>query len=508
MKRFALLCFSGLFLVNPAWSQEVFSQFKVRTFPAGASAISADSLTAKTISLRFPVYDVVADTENQQLIFSCRQPGDGSQSYFNKAGFAALDYKSDTLLWKNETALYDLHLAGKHLIASNEKRAVDFHLQLGYDRQRFEKPLVYITSDGQYGLMYADDSDALSLVNIATGKTSFTATIPRQENWSDVICPNDSTLLIAAAGLHCLHLKKGLSWSYSFNTAKSLSGPLVYSPANATSLSKTGSPRFTASAETQVTQLSSNILVQNDRIYFANSSRAVCVDFSGKLIWECDLADYDPAKMVLTQTEKGIVLVNFGLGLHSRNYVILNEPFVLMLDQNSGEIIDQYGLAEIGNLIDFTQSSRGLGFAGKNKIVEIRERQGLYKSVIPVDKQRYGDFKQFIDGETFHTFKEGYYVPLNFIDDQLVYFVADNNKVYGISADRLVYEYHFTELHRLVMRHHDHNILEGLDQTLLTSKNFELLGTIFLSDRKILLKDKLYFFEGNRIHVIDLEKLH
>lgn len=502
-----LLYLSALILQNSVWAQDVFSRFSISKHIIGSSAISTDSLPAKTINLRFPVYDVVPDPVNKQLIFSCRQPGEGTQAYLNKAGFAALGYDSDTLEWRNETALYDLFIAGSHVIASSEKRSVDFHLKLGYDRQRFEKPLSYITQDGNNGLLYADASDVLSLVNIGTAATVFTMNIPRQENWSDVRQLNDSIILIAASGLHCVNIKQGLLWSFSMKTASPVTGPLAYSPANPRSLSKTGSARFTATSEALITQMSSNILIYGDKIYFANAKKALCLDLAGTIFWECDLSDYDPAKMILTPNEKGIVLVNFGLGLHSQNFVIMNEPFVLMLDQTNGEIVDQYGLSEIGNLIDFAQNARGLGFGGRNKIVEIRDRNVLFKSVIDVDKQRYGDFKTFIDGDLYHTFKEGYHVPLNFIDDQLVYFVADNNKVYGISGDRLVYEYHFTELHKLALKYENKNILEGLGETIVTSKNFELLGTIFLSERKLLFLDKLYFFEGNRIHMVDLRMI-
>lgn len=504
------LQFSLVFLIfcSNICAQEVFSGFYSKYSTFGASAISIDSLNARITHFRYPIYDVCADTTYNQVIFSCRQPGDGSTTYLNKGGFAALSYEADTLMWKNETNLYDLQLAGDHLLVSAEKKTVDFHRKLGYDKQHFNKRMVYATPNGNYGLLYENDTDeTVSVVDINAGTVVYTVTIPRQENWADVTALSDSTILVAAGGLHCLHVRAGVLWSYALKTAVPAGGAMIYSPAIPSSLRKTGDGKITATGDAFITQLSSNILIRNKKIYFANRQKAICVSEEGKLLWETDLSDYDPAKMVLNFTDKGIVVVNFGLGVHSGNFVILNSPFVLLLTAESGEIVDQYGLSELGNLIDFMQGSRGWSFAGRNTIIEIRNNDGLYKSVIAVDPNRYGEFRSFIDGDLYHTLREGYHVPLNFIDDQLVYFVTDNNKIYGISGDRLMYEYHLTEVHKMVMKYGTKNILEGLSETIITNNNFELLCILFSGDKKLLLRDKLYFIDREQIKIVDLKFL-
>jgi outer membrane protein assembly factor BamB len=509
MKTFRFLWFTLLLCGGNLLAQEVFSGYYSKTFTAGASATSIDSLIGTSISFRYPIYDITTDSLNAQVVFSCRQTGEGNQTYLNKGGFASISASADTILWKNETALYDLQVAGKHLLASNEKRSVEFNLTLGYDRQHFDRRISYMTPTGDHALVYLNDKDeTLSLVDLNTGLTVYTLTVPRQENWSDVKNLNDSVIIVAAAGLHALDIRHGLLWSIPLRTAVLATGPMIYSPANAQSLSKTGAGKYTATNEAFVTQLSSNILIRDNRIYFANPEKAICVEANGNIKWESDLRDYDPAKMVLEASSKGIMLVNFGLGVHSQNFVILNSPFVLMLDHSNGDVIDQFGLSEIGNLIDFMNSARGFSFGGKTTLVEIRDNgSALYKSVITIDSQRYGQFRRFIDGDQYHTLKEGYHVPLNFIDDQLVYFLADNNKIYGISGERLVYEYHFTELHRLYLKIGDRNILEGLEETIITNRNFELLATINLSDRKFYFQNKLYFIEAEKIHIVDLKQL-
>jgi hypothetical protein len=235
--------------------------------------------------------------------------------------------------------------------------------------------------------------------------------------------------------------------------------------------------------------------------------QAICVDLRGKTIWNIDLSDYSPAKTLLTVAPEGLYLVNFGLAVHSGNYVVINTPYLLTIDTARGELVDQYDLKDIDNLADFMQSSRGLSFGGKEKILEMTRSSGFSKVTIPLSKIRYGAFSEFIDGYEYYCLLEGHYVPLNLNNDQIVYFLADNNKIYGLEGGNLLYEYHFTELFRLIYKYGDKRILSGLTSTVITDRNFELLGSLRISEKNLLLKDKLYFFEDEKIHIVDLRTI-
>ena len=200
-----------------------------------------------------------------------------------------------------------------------------------------------------------------------------------------------------------------------------------------------------------------------------------------------------------------LILANFGLATHSNNFVTWGKPFIITLDPASGRIMDQFNLSNIENLADFIQTKKSLIFAGKYGILEAKPGTEL-KTMLDLGT-KYGEFVEFINGDEYYIFKEGYYVPLNFINDNLVYFKADNNKVYGIAGDELTYEYHFTELFKLDKKYEDKTILLNDEKTIITSVNFELLFTINLSYRNVIQNNKMYFMTPTAIHQVNLKEL-
>src|SRR5690606_30323009 len=125
------------------------------------------------------------------------------------------------------------------------------------------------------------------------------------------------------------------------------------------------------------------------------------------------------------------------------------------------------------------QTSRSLIFAGKDGILEVIPGKPQLKTVMSLGN-KYGEFVEFINGDEYYVLKEGYFVPLNFINDNPIYFRADNNKIYGLMGEELTYEYHFTELYKLDRKYRNKTILTNPQKTLITNGIFELLYTINL----------------------------
>jgi outer membrane protein assembly factor BamB len=478
------------------------------TSNVGLSALSTDSLFTKTVHLPYPLWQAVADTAYEQVLFSTRQKGENNEEvYLNKGGFGSLNTRGDTVRWMNETALYDIQLPGANLVVSNDARSIKFNRRLGYDEQRFPSRLIYVNAQMNAALYYEKESDSLRCADLQTGDKKWCALIPRAGNWSDHVLLNDSVLIIAASGLHAVDLKRGLLWTIQARTSVVNDGALVYSRARNTTIKGIGNPVLTAVNDTLVNQLSSNILIQNNRIYFASKDDLMCIDANGKVIWKNNLSDYDLAKTRLSPLDTGFLLVNFGLAVHSGNLVIWGTPFLLMADPVSGLLTDQYDLSEIDNLSDFMIGKRGLSFGGKTLITEVKPSSGQVKNRIPLGVFKYGEFVEFINGDDYYVMKEGFYVPLNFIDDNLVYFLADNNKIYGLDGASLIYEYHFTELFKFAGRMGDRNLLQGLDQTIITSRSFEPLATLNLSEKFVVCGKKIYFLQNEKIHIFNMEEL-
>ncbi len=481
---------------------------RITTTTVGLSAISVNTLVAKTFNVIYPLQTLVPDSASGMLFFSARQKTESVGASFGKGIFGAMLANHDSVRWITESGLYEIKLSGNNLLLSNDLKTVRYNKTHGYDEIRYDSKIFFTSPKYNKGFMYDKTvPNQLHCMNLSLGISSWSCTIPSNENWVDWKYLNDSVLIIAAGGLHAVNVKKGLLWSYTLPTSIKTNRSFVYSLAKYLTIQKISSVIKTNSDENQVTQIASNILKDDSRIYFAGQEKLMAVSHAGKLLWQINLKNFPTSKMFISKTDSSIILVNFGLATHSNNFVTWGKPFILTIDPNDGRIITQFDLSNIENLADFVKTDKALIFAGKDGIQEAKPGNTELRTVLELSAHKYGQFVEFINGNEYYVFKEGYYVPLNFINDNLIYFRADNNKIYGMEGGDLKYEYHFTELYKFDKKYQDKTILSNMENTIVTSVNFELLYTINLTLQNIIMNDKMYLIGHNHIHVLDLKEL-
>ncbi|PBQ33345.1 hypothetical protein CNR22_16690 [Sphingobacteriaceae bacterium] len=491
------------------FSQMQVESIRVSTAQVGVSAISVNSLIAKTYDLTYPLYDYKVDTLTRQLIFAGRQRGESSSStYLSRGFFAALSSVNDSIKWINESSLYDIRLSGNNLMLSNEVRSVRYNKIHGYDEIRYDSKIIFTVPKYNRGFMYdRTQENVLNCVNLTLGTTTWSCTIPKGENWIDTQFLNDSTVLIAAGGLHAVNVRTGLLWTFPLSTAIRTNRSFIYSNAKFNTIQKISSVIKTSTEDNIVTQIASNIYKDNNLIYFASKEKLIAVTHAGKLAWQVDLKNYPTSKMLISKTDSSLILVNFGLATHSNNFVTWGKPFIITLDPASGRIITQADLSNIENLADYVKTDKRFILASKDDVQEVTPGKSELKTVLALGPNKYGEFVEFINGDEYYILKEGYFVPLNFINDNVTYFRADNNKIYGIEAEDLKYEYHFTELFKLDKKYQDKTVLYNEQKTLITNSLFELLFTINLSDKNVILNNKMYFMSNYKIFMLNLDDL-
>lgn len=482
---------------------------KITKTAIGTSAISIHTITARTINLTLPIFNYSFDTLSNQLFFSARQKSEsGGSQYLSKGFFGAFNSKTDSVKWVNESSLYNLSVSGNNLLLSNDVKTVRYNKAHGYDEIRYNSKIIYTTPAFNKGMMYSKtENDVLQGVNLSVGNVIWNCAMPRSEDWVDTKYLNDSVVLIAAKGLHAVNVKQGLLWSFPLSTATKTEKALVYSLAKYNTIQKISSVIRTTSDENVVTQIASNIIKDDKNVYFASKEKVIAVTHGGKLAWEVDLRNYPVSKMYLSKNDSVITLVNFGLATHGQNFVTWGKPFIISIDPANGKIINQFDLGDIDNLADFIQTDKSLIFAGKNSILEANPYSKNLKTIMDLNETKYGRFSEFINGNDYYTMKEGYFVPLNFINDNLIYFKADNNKIYGLDSAEFKYEYHFTELYKLDKKFDDKMILTNENKSIVTSSNFELLFTFNLTDKSLITRDRLYFISDYKIHIVNKKDL-
>lgn len=504
-----VLCITALVLpVLSLPAQQTPSHVSTGTAVIGMSAISVNTLIAKTYNFTYPFYDYQADSASGMIFFTARQKTDGGNLYLNKSYIGALDMAKDSMSWLFESVLYDLDLSGNSLFFSNEDRTSAYNKRHGFADNKYSSRIVYALPSLNKGFTYAGASDSvLSCISLADGAASWQGRVPRSENWVDVKPAGDSLLLLAASGLHSIHYRGGLQWSYPLSTSRTIK-KATYSLANSNpAIRKISNVIKTSADENSIFELSSNILTDNGVIYFAAREKMIAVSTEGKLLWELDLKEFPVSKMLLYKKGGTLMLVNLGLAKYADNYVIYGSPFVLSIDPGNGKVKTHSNMAGIENLVDFVITDKSLVFAGKTLVMEVKEGMEAADTLLKIDAGKYGNFAEFIDGNLYYTEKESFYVSMSFINDNLLYFKADNNKIYGIDKGALNYEYHLTDIYRLEKKFDNKLLIASENKTLLISSNFDLLATFQTDDTPLVNGSRIFFIGDQQIRSVDLNTL-
>jgi outer membrane protein assembly factor BamB len=502
-----------LFLLFPSFFFKVHAQLtaesvKHSTVTIGNSAISINTIQAHRMDFEFPIREYAYDSVTKLFFVSGSQKNEQYSQSMQRNFFAAVDDKTEKIKWFNESSLSRLDLVSSQLILSNENRSVRFNKSAGYDEIHYPAKMHFFIPGTNLGLAYSKGSlDTVLCVEMKSGEILWKAPLSGNEDWVDYCMLDSSTLLIAAAGIHAFNIQKGLLWFQPLETSKLTNKSLVYSLMKSKTLESVSKVVHTSTDENIVSQLASNIFVNNNKVFIAAHNKCLALDKNGNEIWSQDLRNYPASKMLLAANDSELVLVNFGLALHSNRFINWGKPFMITLDPDNGNIIHQYDLSKIENLADYIKIGNDLVFAGKDEIVKASPGEDELRSVLNLSESKYGKFTEFINGNEFYAFKEGYYVPLNFINDNLIYFKTDNNKIYGIDGDIIQYEYHFTDLYQLKAKHQGKTILSNGKSMLITSVNFELLFELNISDPLVFSDDKIYFIGENSLTILNMADL-
>jgi hypothetical protein len=453
---------------------------------------------------------MVPDSLSGNLLLSTRQKDPSGKSYTSRGFHLALKQNDSVCCLQEDTKL-DILLAGDNLILSNDKRSGRFNRVFGYEQFEFLSKIIYVNGKNNSGLTYSTPSTSgnpqqLSCVGLLDGTLLWNASIPGTSDWNDVVQMNDSMLVIAAGGLHGVHIRKGLVWSYPLVTTLRTNKAITYSAFNKTTYERNYRGIKTSDDETQITQISSSILLTEKAIYFASKNKLVALEHSGKLMWEADLSPLPMSRCILYEKSESIVLVNLGVAQYNETTVLSGKPFVKAYNKQTGAVVLNLNDEFSGNLTDVGVFKNTVLVGDKSLVMQVTEDSRMVP-LMNLYAPKFGQFLEFINGDEYYIEKEGFYVPLNFINDNVIYFKTDHGKVFGMNKGDIEYEYHFTELYKFNKNVGDKKLISQKNKTLLISGNFELLHSFTTGEPAVVIKDKIYFADGKLLYVINANEL-
>ncbi|MBS1652549.1 MAG: PQQ-like beta-propeller repeat protein [Bacteroidetes bacterium] len=486
-----LLLFSFILKSQPA----IFNQ------TIGLSAVSISTISCKTFSFESSIYNAKFDSISNRLYVSTRKK-DASGNFYSKNGvIASVNIANDSVNWHKTSTELNIGLNNELLIASSDNKTALLKANFGYEEKIFEGKMLYSFKNT---ILFYNKNKKLVAYDLITKTEKWTADVPAEYNWNDVKHLNDSTIIIAAGGLYALHYNKGLLWKISEKTTTAPENKFTISQMLNNYINNNVNSVYTSTVQNQISALASNILIEKNRIYFAGTENVICANATdGKLIWEHSLKSYQPSQMILRLEESVIVLISTGKAAFNDQAVVYGKSFILkLISENGSEIF--YNDSKIGSFIDFLQFKNNLLFADRVDLTRTNISNTLLQNLLEINEHNYGRFVEFIDGNKYYIEKEGYFLPLNFINDNVIYFKTENDKVYGVTNNFIEYEYHFTELYKFNCENNQYTLVTQQNKSLILNKNFELIARIDAECKGMFIGNKLALLNNRLLQLINL----
>jgi hypothetical protein len=509
MKNKALVSF--ILFGCSLFGQDLSKAYKTMNAEIG-KLYDGSSITVKTFSFNFSIYDKSIDTLDKAIYFTVREKDGSGKFYKNNCYQFALDIRNDSIIWVNDVRKFDIADLKDYIMISSDVTTSRFNKRTGLEQFQHSSKLVYIDQKNKIGLTYVNPPKGgekvnVKGVNIEDGFVHFSTKIPSEFDWVEVVKPNDSLLLISSSGLYGVNLHSGATWSVTDVTGEKNHQKLIQSIINPNAFRVRQNSFLSNEDQDVVTQICSNILLDGDDIYFAGKNKLYSLGLDGKINWQVDLSKYPTSKSALFIQNGKVYLLNLGVANFKENQIVYGAPYLLQVEAASGEVNFQNPLPMFTYPVDFLISN-DLVLAGKNNLYFINLSDGKFFNEIDVNELRYGNFQEFVSGNDYYVEKEGYFVPLNFINDNVVYFRSSHGKVYGVEGGRIQYEYHESELYKFDKSFAGHKLITQKFKTYVLNANFELVAVLDMEEPATVVGKKLYYFSGRKLYVLSTANFH
>ena len=173
-----MICLCAAFTLK-LFSQMQPQDIRITTTTVGLSAISVNTLVAKTFNVIYPLQTLVPDSASGMLFFSARQKTESVGASFGKGIFGAMLANHDSVRWITESGLYDIKLCGNNLLLSNDLKTVRYNKTHGYDEIRYDSKIFFTSPKYNKGFMYDKTvPNQLHCMNLSLVISSWSCTIP------------------------------------------------------------------------------------------------------------------------------------------------------------------------------------------------------------------------------------------------------------------------------------------------------------------------------------------
>lgn len=415
-----------------------------------------DSTKIKGIEYVFPerIHKTFLDTTSGYLTVQTRRLSKNRKWLKNKGKIIQYDLNNKNLLWSKKIAYQSSSLQQFSntmiLTVANKSNCLD--IKTGNEIWKVKNNIYITDSEDNIGIGYSFKnsngySNELEGIDLKSGNVIWNRDLNREYGWNDVFYINDSTLLVAAAGLHSININNGKGWDYNTITGKKdYTGTAAANAVGVLAGLLTGT-FVMSTGHNLVRDIVSNSLIDSSYIYFASKEQLVKINKkTGRIAWKYPFPDDLASKSSIFMNDSLIFMVNKGYAFMGNRQLDFGKPFIAAFDKETGEqkyltLIDVKKDPILG--VHLLQDEVYLVF--KNRIAKYSIKTGsqLIEKEFPEDI--YGVLKYFVGNNVFITNENDNFVSLPQSDTSKVFVFTSQGKTLSIDnklnvTDTIAYE--------------------------------------------------------------------
>jgi hypothetical protein len=547
MKRLLFCCL--LLITSTAFSQT--NEFKVWSEPKNLGKNYVNNSDIVGVELKFPdrIHDYFIDTSTGFLTAQLRGVVNNGRQLSNTGNILQYDLKNKKIAWskpidyqKCRLLKYDERLMFNDI---NECYSIDAKTGASFWGVQDSIFLSTVNLEKNIGFAYKfrekkGYTNELLGIDFSTGKQMWSRNINKEYDWNDCFYLNDSTFMVAAAGLHTINIYTGTGWDYNTVTGKMVKinkedlyysdysggyaypvyssggivagllfgivGALIYTAiADHKSTNQNQNPIPTSNTAL-IRDFVSNTLIDSAFCYLASQEQLVKLDqHSGEIIWKYPFKKNWASKSVLFMDDDFVYMLNFGYALRDDVKLYYGKPFIAAFDKQTGA--QKYiSIFKSGVFVDYKLIDNDVYLLFRNQIIKYNLETGTQIAKKIYSKESLKEMIYFAENNILTINKEGewWYPPQNDLSN--LYMNTNQRKI--IAIDNQLKEYKsisYKDDFYYFLHYSDHDFITNDKKTFIINNDGKIIAELEVSSNAFIIDNILYDRRYNSFVAIDLK---
>lgn len=482
-----------------------------------ARQIGPDSLNKQSVpavEYAFPerIHDFEVDTVNNFLTLDLRGVSKNGKWLDNKGDVVRFSTAENRVLWTKRVFFQSgsIEQYGGTTLQTIGGKTYSLDNYSGEKLWEVQNSLLFVDRrlNTAIGYKLKRSNETLEGISLKDGQTLWERKVRQDLGWNDLAYVNDTTLLIAAAGLHSVNLKTGKGWDYEATTGKKdRTGSAVGTGLGLAAGVLTGMYSVTTGYDL-IKNICSNMLRDSLGIYFASKTELVKLREDGQQIWKTALSEDESSKSAILIHKGSLVMINWGYAERGQQKINMGRPFIASFNLSNGETRFKTIVSnDKESILDFALLDDEIAFVFDKRLEKYSLKDGRLLTTKAYNTAEVGELRYFLGDRVFVKSDKGF-ASLKASDPQKLY-------VYTASAKTLILDRSLNIVEKISIedpflvriKTRDISVLSKRTECAVINKNGELLLTLPATSKVAFLRNKLYATNENRLLEIDLKNL-